>query len=73
MPQSGGPPLSALQVEFAARLHNGQAPKTFVYRGVQPLFDGANFTVNASEDGAALSTWTANADGAPTMKGTATW
>ena len=68
-----GPLQAALQVEFAARLHQGQAPKKFVYRGVQPLFDGANFTVNADEDGAALSTWTANADGTPTMKGTATW
>ncbi|HTN01081.1 MAG TPA: hypothetical protein VL132_04350 [Planctomycetaceae bacterium] len=68
-----GPLQAALQVEFAARLRNGQPSKKFVYRGVQPLFDGANFSVNANEEGAGLAVWTANADGTPTMKGTATW
>ena len=60
-------------MEFAAKLHGGEAPKKFVYRGVQPLFDGANFSVNANEEGAGLAVWTANAEGTPTMKGTATW
>jgi 3-methylfumaryl-CoA hydratase len=68
-----GPMQAALLVEFAAKLHGGTAPKTFSYRGVQPLFDGAEFAVNANETPTNLELWTANADGAPTMKATATW
>jgi 3-methylfumaryl-CoA hydratase len=69
-----GPMQAALLVEFAARLHDGKAPAKFSYRGVQPLFDGAEFSVNANPaaDGG-YEVWTANAAGAPTMKGTATW
>ncbi len=67
-----GPMQAALLVEFAAKL-KGSVPKTFSYRGVQPLFDGADFSVNANETAAGLDLWTANADGVPTMKATATW
>ena len=66
-----GPMQAALQVELAAKLHGG-APKKFSYRGLQPLFEGA-FSVNANETGAGMELWTANSDGQPTMKGTATW
>jgi 3-methylfumaryl-CoA hydratase len=68
-----GPMQAALLVEFAAHLHGGKAPKKFSYRGVQPLFDGAEFSVNANETGGAMELWTANAAGQPTMKGTAEW
>lgn len=64
-----GPLQAALLVEMAAKLHDGRAPGKFVYRGLQPLFDGAEFSVNAND----TEFWTANADGAPTMKGVATW
>ncbi|WP_085981031.1 MaoC family dehydratase N-terminal domain-containing protein [Rhodopseudomonas sp. B29] len=67
-----GPMQAALLVEFAAKL-KGAAPKTFAYRGVQPLFDGAEFSVNANAAGDKLELWTANADGVPTMKATASW
>ncbi|NEW99102.1 MaoC family dehydratase N-terminal domain-containing protein [Rhodopseudomonas sp. BR0G17] len=67
-----GPMQAALLVEFAAKL-KGSVPKTFSYRGVQPLFDGADFSVNANETAAGLDLWTANADGEPTMKATASW
>ena len=67
-----GPMRAALLVEFAAKL-KGAAPKTFAYRGVQPLFDGAEFSVNANAAGDKLELWTANADGVPTMKATASW
>jgi 3-methylfumaryl-CoA hydratase len=67
-----GPMQAALQVEFAAKLH-ARVPKKFAYRGVQPLFEGAEFSVNANEAGGGMETWTANALGQPTMKGTATW
>ena len=68
-----GPMQAALLVEFAAKLHGGAAPKKFVYRGVQPLFEGSEFSVNADESDTGMELWTANAQGQPTMKGTATW
>jgi 3-methylfumaryl-CoA hydratase len=68
-----GPMQAALLVEFAARLHGGQAPGKFRYRGVQPLFEGSEFSVNANETDAGMELWTANSAGQPTMKGTATW
>jgi len=67
-----GPMQAALLVEFAAKL-KGKAPAKFSYRGVSPLFDGADFTVNANETTDGLDVWTANDKGAPTMKATASW
>jgi len=68
-----GPMQAALLVEFAAKLHGGAAPKKFSYRGVQPLFEGSEFSVKANAAGAGMELWTANSAGQPTMKGTATW
>ncbi|MGB5903174.1 MAG: MaoC family dehydratase N-terminal domain-containing protein [Xanthobacteraceae bacterium] len=68
-----GPMQAALLVEFAAHLHGGTAPKKFSYRGLQPLFEGGEFSVNADEVAEGLDIWVANADGAPTMRGTASW
>ena len=68
-----GPMQAALLVEFSAKLHGGTAPGKFSYRGVQPLFEGSEFSVNASNGDAGMELWTANAQGQPTMKGTATW
>ena len=68
-----GPLQAALIVEFAAKLQGGKAPKKLVYRGVQPLFEGSEFSINASETSAGMELWIANAEGQPTMKGTATW
>ncbi|MGX9432225.1 MULTISPECIES: FAS1-like dehydratase domain-containing protein [Bradyrhizobium] len=68
-----GPLQAAFIIELAAKLHGGQPPKKFVYRGVQPLFEGSEFSVNANENGEGLELWTANSEGQPTMKGTATW
>jgi 3-methylfumaryl-CoA hydratase len=68
-----GPLQAALLIELAAKLHGGKAPATFVYRGLQPLFDGSEFSVNASDVSTGLDLWTANANGEPTMRGTATW
>ncbi|MBI3699543.1 MAG: MaoC family dehydratase N-terminal domain-containing protein [Afipia sp.] len=66
-----GPLQAALLVELAAKLHDGKAPLRFSYRGVQPLFDGAEFSVNANGGGAEL--WSANNASTPTMKATANW
>lgn len=68
-----GPLQASLLIEFAAKLRSGKAPAKFVYRGVNPLFDGAEFSVNGNETAAGLEVWTANAAGAATMKGTASW
>jgi 3-methylfumaryl-CoA hydratase len=68
-----GPMQAALQVEFAAKLHGGAAPKKFSYRGVQPLFEGSEFSVNANRTDAGMELWTANSAGQPTMKASAVW
>ena len=68
-----GPLQAAFIIELAAKLHGGKPPKKFSYRGVQPLFEGSEFSVNANENGEGLDLWTANSQGQPTMKGTATW
>ncbi len=68
-----GPLQAAFIIEMAAKLRGGQPPKKFVYRGVQPLFEGGEFSINANDNGSAMELWTANAAGQPTMKGTATW
>jgi 3-methylfumaryl-CoA hydratase len=68
-----GPLQAAFIVELAAKLRGGIPPKRLSYRGVQPLFEGSEFSVNANDNGSAIELWTANSDGQPTMKGTATW
>lgn len=68
-----GPLQAALIIEMAARLRAGEAPKKFTYRGLQPLFEGTEFSINANETEAGMELWTANAEGQPTMKGTAVW
>jgi 3-methylfumaryl-CoA hydratase len=68
-----GPMQAAFLVEFASRLHGGAAPRTFSYRGVAPLFEGSEFSINANETPAGMELWTANSQGQPTMKATAVW
>jgi 3-methylfumaryl-CoA hydratase len=68
-----GPMQAALMVEFAAKLRGGRVPKKFSYRGVQPLFEGSEFSVNANITDAGMELWTANSDRQPTMKATAAW
>jgi 3-methylfumaryl-CoA hydratase len=68
-----GPLQASLLIEFAAKQRGNKPPLKFVYRGVNPLFDGAEFSVNGNDKDGGLEIWTANAAGAPTMKGTASW
>jgi 3-methylfumaryl-CoA hydratase len=68
-----GPMQAAFIVELAAKLHGGMAPKKLSYRGLQPLFEGSEFSVNANDTPAGMELWIANSAGQPTMKGTATW
>src|ERR1051325_2615138 len=66
-----GPLQAAFIVELAAKLHGGAPPKKVSYRGVQPLFEGSEFSVNANDNPAGMELWTANSEGQPTMKGSA--
>jgi 3-methylfumaryl-CoA hydratase len=68
-----GPLQATFIVELAARLHGGKPPKKLSYRGVQPLFEGSEFSINANTTDSGMELWTANSSGQPTMKGTATW
>ncbi|OKO88512.1 metal-binding domain containing of MaoC dehydratase [Bradyrhizobium sp. NAS80.1] len=68
-----GPLQAAFIIEMAAKLRSGKPPKKFTYRGLQPLFEGTEFSINANETEASMELWTANAEGQPTMKGTAVW
>jgi 3-methylfumaryl-CoA hydratase len=68
-----GPLQAALLTNYAAELHWGESPKSFDYRGIAPLFDGAEFTLNADETAEGMTLWATNASGQPTMKGTTTW
>src|ERR1700744_3521935 len=68
-----GPLQASFIVEMAAKLHGGRPPKKISYRGLQPLFEGSEFSINANETDAGMEVWTANSAGQPTMKGTATW
>ena len=68
-----GPMQAAFMVEMAARLRGGAAPKKFGYRGLQPLFEGSEFSINANETADGMELWTASSQGQPTMKATATW
>lgn len=68
-----GPLQASFIVEMAAKLHGGQPPKKIGYRGLQPLFEGSEFSINANETDAGMEVWTANSAGQPTMKATATW
>jgi 3-methylfumaryl-CoA hydratase len=68
-----GPLQATFIVELAARLHGGKPPKKLGYRGLQPLFEGSEFSINANETDQGMELWIANAAGQPTMKGTATW
>jgi 3-methylfumaryl-CoA hydratase len=68
-----GPLQAAFIVELAAKLRGGKPPKKFSYRGLQPLFEGSEFSVNANTTESGMELWTANSSGQPTMKGAATW
>jgi 3-methylfumaryl-CoA hydratase len=68
-----GPLQATFIVELAAKLHGGLPPKKLSYRGLQPLFEGSEFSINANTSDNGMELWIANAAGQPTMKGTATW
>jgi 3-methylfumaryl-CoA hydratase len=69
-----GPLQATLLLQAAADLWGGKVPSAFSFRGTQPLFDLAPFTVNArrsAERRAEL--WVSGQDGAVHMRATAEW
>ena len=68
-----GPLQATLLVEHAAAARGGQVPRQFAFRAVRPLFDGAEFSLNAVEESGGLSLWVADRQGRATMTATARW
>ncbi len=66
-----GPLQATLLANLAARLSNGRPPRSFAYRGVSPLFDGAPFTVNAARREGGFDLWCSDSSGVATMTATA--
>ncbi|MCQ0970212.1 MaoC family dehydratase N-terminal domain-containing protein [Paracoccus sp. TK19116] len=66
-------PLQATQLVQFATTVRGMHPKRFDFRSLSPLFDIADYTLNASEDDDGLKLWTSYADGPVAMDARATW
>lgn len=66
-------PLQATQlVQFAEQLR-GRRPAQFIFRSLSPIFDTADYTLNAADDDDGLRLWTAYPDGPIAMEARATW
>ena len=69
-----GPLQAILLYDFAMRTWPGRAPSAFRFRGMRPLFHFDELTLNAREvDGGVTELFTANGDGAISMKATLEW
>jgi 3-methylfumaryl-CoA hydratase len=68
-----GPLQATLLLDLATEARDGVPPQSFSFRGAQPLFDGAPFSVNARESESGLELWTPNAIGRQAMTATANW
>lgn len=67
-----GPMQATMLVQFAEKVQ-GTRPARFEFRSLSPLFDDAEFTLNAENDGEALNLWTSYAAGPVAMQGRASW
>lgn len=67
-----GPMQATLLCQYAADLR-GAAPRSFRFRSLSPLFDEADFTLNASPEGEGLRLWTARIGGPVAMEARAEW
>ncbi|TBN39015.1 protein dehydratase [Paracoccus subflavus] len=67
-----GPMQATMLLRFAERLR-GARPVRFDFRSLSPLFDTADFTLNAENDGEGLRLWTCRADGPVAMEAFASW
>ena len=64
-------PLQATLLLDLARRNAAQAVRTFQYRAMQPIFDGAAFTVNGNPRAEGAELWTASDEGSIAMKASA--
>ncbi|MCA1956202.1 MaoC family dehydratase N-terminal domain-containing protein [Zymomonas sp.] len=62
-----GPLQASLLIHFAAKIKKAQ-PKQFLFQSRSPLFDNADFSLNAQENEKGLSLWTCKDGGAIAMK-----
>lgn len=67
-----GPMQATLLCQTAADI-GGSAPKTFRFRSLSPIFDNADFTVNAEQTEAGVKLWTARVGGPVAMEALAVW
>lgn len=67
-----GPMQATLLCQLAADI-NGTAPQSFRFRSLSPIFDDADFTINAEAEGDALKLWTARLGGPVAMEAHAEW
>jgi 3-methylfumaryl-CoA hydratase len=67
-----GPMQATLLCQLAADI-NGTAPKSFRFRSLSPIFDDADFTINAEAERDALKLWTARLGGPVAMEAHAEW
>ena len=67
-----GPMQATMLVRFAESLR-GARPGRFDFRSLSPLFDTADFTLNAASDGDGLRLWTSYAGGPVAMEARASW
>lgn len=66
-------PLQATQLVRFAEQVRGARPKRFDFRSLSPLFDIADYTLNAVEEEGGLRLWTSYADGPVAMEALAAW
>jgi 3-methylfumaryl-CoA hydratase len=67
-----GPMQATMLAQFATKIA-GRRPARFDFRSLSTLFDTAEFTLNAAEDGDALRLWTSYVDGPVAMEARAQW
>jgi 3-methylfumaryl-CoA hydratase len=67
-----GPLQATCLLRLAHKMNGGRFPSNFSYRGLNPLFDGAAFSVNIKNAGDQQQLWAADAMGLTTMTATAT-
>ena len=67
-----GPMQATLLCQLAADL-KGEPPRRFRFRSLSPLFDDADFSINAEESGDGFKLWTAKDGGPVAMEATAQW
>lgn len=67
-----GPMQATMLCQYAAEVQ-GANPKSFTFRSLSPIFDDADFTLNANQSDQGLRLWTAKTGGPIAMEAQAKW